>query len=57
MNGLSNGGNSGYIGSVSNLYIIFVTVISAYMFKNKILKEHIVGILLMTGGAFLIAKK
>ncbi len=57
MNGISSGGNSGYIGSVSNLYIIFVTVISAYMFKNKIKKEHIAGILLMTGGAFLIAKK
>jgi uncharacterized membrane protein len=57
MNGLSSGGNSGYIGSVSNLYIIFVTFISAYMFKNKINKENIFGILLMTGGAFLIAKK
>jgi len=53
---LSHGGNSGHITSISNLSIIFVTVISTYLFDTKIKKEHIIGIGLMLGGSYFLTK-
>lgn len=53
---LENGKNSGYIGSISNLYIIFVTILSSYIFAHKINNKSIIGIVLMLIGSYLIAK-
>ena len=53
---LENGKNSGYVGSISNLYIVFVTILSSYIFAHKIDNNSIIGIIMMTGGAYLLAK-
>jgi len=53
---LENGKNSGYVGSISNLYIVFVTILSSYIFPHKINNKGIMGIIMMLGGAYLIAK-
>lgn len=53
---LENGKNSGYVGSISNLYIVFVTILSSYIFAHKINNKGIMGIIMMLGGAYLIAK-
>jgi len=53
---LENGKNSGYVGSISNLYIVFVTILSSYIFAHKIDNKNIIGIVLMLIGAYLIAK-
>jgi len=56
VNGVSTGVNAGYIGSISNLYIIFVTIISSYLFNTKISNKNIFGIILMFGGAYLVSR-
>lgn len=53
---LENGKNSGYVGSISNLYIVFVTILSSYIFAHKINNKGIMGIIMMLGGAYLLAK-
>lgn len=53
---LENGKNAGYVGSISNLYIVFVTILSSYIFAHKIDNNSIIGIILMLVGAYLIAK-
>jgi drug/metabolite transporter (DMT)-like permease len=48
--------NSGYIGSISNLYIVFVTILSAYLFKTKVSMINGAGIGAMLFGAYLLSK-
>lgn len=56
VNGMSTGINAGYIGSISNLYIIFVTIISSYLFNTKVSNKNIMGIVLMFGGGYLVSR-
>ena len=48
--------NSGFVSAMSSSYIIIVTIISAYLFRTKITKEQYIGIGLMMGGCYLLAK-
>lgn len=56
INALSSGGNSGYVGSISNIYIVFVTLISAYLFKTNITIQNGAGIGFILLGGYLISK-
>ena len=55
INALDHNVNAGYIGSISNMYIILVTIISAYLFNSNITKKNIFGIIIMITGAYLIS--
>ena len=48
-------GNSGYVYSVTNMYIIIVTVLSAYFYNTEIKKKHIFGILTILVGSGILA--
>jgi drug/metabolite transporter (DMT)-like permease len=52
---LENNTNAGYVGSIANMYIIFVTLISAYLFQSKLTLKNIGGIIIMLGGAYLLS--
>ncbi len=52
---IDNNINAGYIGSISNLYIIFVTIISSYLFTHKISNKKVIGIISMLLGTYLIS--
>jgi uncharacterized membrane protein len=48
-------GNSGYVYSITNMYIIMVTILSAYLYNTKIEKKHIIGIVAIIFGSGVLA--
>jgi drug/metabolite transporter (DMT)-like permease len=48
--------NSGFVSAVSSTYIVIVTLLSAYLFKTKVKPIQYLGIGLIVGGCYLLAK-
>jgi uncharacterized membrane protein len=46
--------NVGYISSIANLYVIMVTLFSAYKYSYKVTIKHVIGILIILFGTHLI---
>ncbi len=48
--------NSGFVSALSNVYIVIVAILSAFLFKSKIKQQHYFGILAIVGGSYLLTK-
>jgi drug/metabolite transporter (DMT)-like permease len=55
LNAIIDKGNSGYVYSIANTYIIVVTLISAYMSNTTINKKDIIGIFAILTGTTIIS--
>lgn len=49
--------NSGYVAALASVNIIIVAILSAFLFKSKITKQHYIGILAILGGTYLLVRK
>ncbi len=48
-------GNSGYVYSITNMYIIMVTILSAYLYNTKVERKHMIGIAAILVGSGILA--
>ena len=48
--------NSGFVSAFSNLYIVIVAILSAFLFKSKIKQKQYLGILTIIVGSYLLIK-
>lgn len=48
-------GNSGYVYSITNIYIVFVTLASAYLYNTQVKNKDIFGIFAIIAGSALLS--
>ena len=48
--------NSGYVSALTSINIVIVAILSAFLFKSKITRQHYFGILAIIGGTYLLVK-
>ena len=48
--------NSGYVSALTSINIIIVAILSAFLFKSKITRQHYLGIFAIIGGTYLLVK-
>jgi uncharacterized membrane protein len=51
---ITDRGNSGYVYSITNIYIVIVTLASAYLYNTRIKKKDILGVITIIAGSGLL---